>query len=61
MLILSLFGIYLLVPAVIHVNSMNDKDGVAFKNNSKLTWHSTAFTLMTFPILALILMGLFME
>lgn len=57
---LSLTTIYLLVPAVIHVNKMNDKNGKAYINNSKLTWHSITFIIMTAPIIILILVGLFM-
>jgi len=57
---LGIATIYLLIPAVIHVNKMNDYNGRAYINNSKLTWHSITFIAMTVPIAILAFIGLFM-
>ena len=59
MFMLSFLGIYLLIPAVININSMNDKNGVAYINNSKLTWHSIAFIVLSLPLFIFVMYGLF--
>ncbi len=46
--------VFVLVPAVMHVNAMNDKEGTAYKNNSRITWHSVLFIAMTLPLFGLI-------
>jgi transglutaminase-like putative cysteine protease len=51
--------VFVLVPAVMHVNAMNDRDGIAYKNNSRITWHSVLFIAMTLPLAGLIIFDMF--
>jgi len=59
LLLASLPMIYILVPAVMQVNAMNDRDGIPYKNNSRITWHTVLFIAMALSLAGLFIYDMF--